>query len=71
MESTSLQLFVISGDAVESNMDGIVIIIDEVDTVATDTDIASFLKTTTEMLLKSDLNKVAVYLGGITDAIEN
>ena len=50
--------------------DGIVIIIDEVDTVATDTDIASFLKTSTELLLNSGLERVSIYLGGITDAIE-
>jgi len=55
---------------IKDSKDGIVIIIDEVDTVAADTDIASFLKTLTELMLNSGLDKVALYLGGITDAIE-
>lgn len=57
-------------DEIKGSKDGIVIIIDEVDTVATDTDIASFLKTSTELLLQSGLDRVSLYLGGITDAIE-
>ena len=56
--------------AVKENKDGIVIIIDEVDTVATDTNISSFLKITTEILINSGLDRIVLYLGGITDAID-
>lgn len=56
--------------AIKENKDGIVIIIDEVDTVATDTNISSFLKITTEILINSGLDRISLYLGGITDAID-
>lgn len=56
--------------AVRDTKDGIVIIVDEVDTVAEDTNIASFLKVLSELLVSSDLDRVALYLGGITDAME-
>ena len=50
--------------------DGFVFIIDEIDTVAENTDIASFLKITTERLSDLRLNRVAVCLGGISGALE-
>ncbi|MDE2775160.1 MAG: AAA family ATPase [Chloroflexota bacterium] len=53
-----------------ADKDGIILVIDEVDTVAEDTDIASFLKVTTEQLAQSGLQQVALYPVGITDAIE-
>ena len=56
--------------AIKEKKDGIVIIIDEVDTVATDTNISSFLKITTEILINSGLDRISLYLGGITDAID-
>lgn len=55
---------------INQNTDGIVIIIDEVDTVAKETSISSFLKTTTEVLLNSNLQNVVFCLGGITDAMD-
>lgn len=55
---------------VKDSKDGIVIIIGEVDTVAEDTNIASFLKIASELLVSSELDRVALYLGGITDAME-
>lgn len=55
---------------VESRCDGFVFIIDEVDKVALTTDIASFLKVTTEKFVDAKLNRIAVCLGGLTGAME-
>ncbi len=57
-------------NAIKNEVHGIIFIIDEVDTVAGDTNIASFLKVTTEELTESGLNNVAVFLVGITGAME-
>ena len=54
---------------VEARCDGFVFIIDEVDKVALNTDIASFLKVTTEKFVDAKLNRVAICLGGLTGAM--
>lgn len=56
--------------AEKDNLDGIAFVIDEVDTIAGNTNIASFLKVTTEELIESGLDKVAVFLVGITGAMD-
>ena len=56
--------------AIEDDKDGIVFIIDEIDTVAESSDIASFLKVTTEELVDARLDKVAFYLVGVTGAMQ-
>ena len=55
---------------VKETKDGIILIIDEIDTVAEETDIASFLKIMTERLSQLGLNRVALYPVGITNAVE-
>ncbi len=54
----------------KANYVGIIFIIDEIDTVAEDTKIASFLKVMSEELYESGLDKVGLYLVGITGAME-
>ena len=57
-----------TGGLCESH-DGIVLIIDEIDTVAESTNIASFVKVTTERLAESSARNVAIYAVGVLDAI--
>lgn len=55
--------------AVDTELDGLIFIIDEVDTIA-DGDIASFCKITTEALVDAGLEQVAIMLVGISGAME-
>ncbi len=55
--------------AVETEIDGLVFVIDEVDTIA-DGDIASFCKVTTEALVDAGLEQVSIILVGISGAME-
>lgn len=55
--------------AVGNELDGLIFVIDEVDTIA-DGDIASFCKITTEALSDAGLEQVAIMLVGITGAME-
>jgi hypothetical protein len=56
--------------AEKDNLDGIIFVIDEIDTIAGDINIASFLKVTTEELIESKLDRVAFFLVGITGAMD-
>ena len=56
--------------AIKDDCDGIVFIIDEIDTVAETSGIASFLKVTTEELVDAGLDKIAFYLVGVTGAMQ-
>ena len=57
--------------AIERDCDGIIFIIDEVDTVAATSGIASFLKVTTEELVDARLHQVAFYLVGTTGVMRH
>lgn len=57
--------------AVKDRSDGIVFIIDEIDTVAESSGIASFLKVTTEELVDAGLDQVVFYLVGVDGAMEH
>ena len=54
----------------KNDHDGMVIIIDEIDTIAENTNIASFLKVTSEELVDTNLDRVALYLVGVTGAMD-
>ena len=56
--------------AIKHESDGIIFIIDEIDTVAETSGIASFLKVTTEELVDAGLNQIAFYLVGVTGAMQ-
>ena len=56
--------------AIKDDCDGIVFIIDEIDTVAETSGIASFLKVTTEELVDAGLDQIAFYLVGVTGAMQ-
>ena len=56
--------------AIKHESDGIIFIIDEIDTVAEDSGIASFLKVTTEELVDAGLDQIAFYLVGVTGAMQ-
>lgn len=58
-------------NAIKNEFDGVILIIDEVDTIASNTNIASFLKVTTEEFVESGLDRIAVFLVGITGAMES
>jgi Cdc6-like AAA superfamily ATPase len=55
--------------AVQNEIDGLIFLIDEVDTIA-DGDIASFCKVSTEALVDEGIEKVGIVLIGITGAME-
>lgn len=57
--------------AIRDECDGIIFIIDEIDTVAESSGIASFLKVTTEELVDAGLNQVVFYLVGADGAMEH
>lgn len=57
--------------AVKDRCDGIVFIIDEIDTIAETSGIASFLKVTTEELVDAGLYQVVFYLVGVDGAMEH
>ena len=57
--------------AIQGKCDGIIFIIDEIDTVAESSGIASFLKVTTEELVDAGLNQVVFYLVGVDGAMEH
>ena len=57
--------------AIKHESDGIIFIIDEIDTVAEASGIAeSFLKVTTEELLDARLDRIAFYLVGVTGSMQ-
>ena len=56
--------------AIKHESDGIIFIIDEIDTVAETSGIASFLKVTTEELVDAGLDQIAFYLVGVTGAMQ-
>lgn len=56
--------------AIKHESDGIVFIIDEIDTVAEASGIASFLKVTTEELVDARLDRIAFYLVGVTGSMQ-
>lgn len=56
--------------AIKDESDGIIFIIDEIDTVAETSGIASFLKVTTEELVDAGLDQIAFYLVGVTGAMQ-
>ena len=56
--------------AIKGECDGIIFIIDEIDTVAETSGIASFLKVTTEELVDAGLDQIAFYLVGVTGAMQ-
>lgn len=56
--------------AIKDESDGIIFIIDEIDTVAETSGIASFLKVTTEELVDAGLNQIAFFLVGVTGAMQ-
>ena len=56
--------------AIKDESDGIVFIIDEIDTVAEASGIASFLKATTEELVDARLDRIAFYLVGLTGSMQ-
>lgn len=56
--------------AIKDDCDGIIFIIDEIDTVAEKSGIASFLKVTTEELVDAGLDQIAFYLVGVTGAMQ-
>ena len=56
--------------AIKGESDGIIFIIDEIDTVAETSGIASFLKVTTEELVDAGLDQIAFYLVGVTGAMQ-
>ncbi|MDE2821061.1 MAG: AAA family ATPase [Chloroflexota bacterium] len=56
--------------AIQHERDGIIFIIDEIDTVAETSGIASFLKVTTEELVDAGLDQIAFYLVGVTGAMQ-
>ena len=56
--------------AIKHESDGIIFIIDEIDTVAEASGIASFLKVTTEELVDARLNRIAFYLVGVTGSMQ-
>ena len=56
--------------AIRHDSDGIIFIIDEIDTVAETSGIASFLKVTTEELVDAGLNQIGFYLVGVTGAMQ-
>lgn len=56
--------------AIQHECDGIIFIIDEIDTVAEASGIASFLKVTTEELVDVGLDQIAFYLVGVTGAMQ-
>ena len=56
--------------AIKDDCDGIIFIIDEIDTVAESSGIASFLKVTTEELVDAGLDQIAFYLVGVTGAMQ-
>ena len=56
--------------AIRHESDGIIFIIDEIDTVAEKSGIASFLKVTTEELVDAGLDRIAFYLVGVTGAMQ-
>ncbi|MCY3979153.1 MAG: AAA family ATPase [Chloroflexi bacterium] len=56
--------------AIQHECDGIIFIIDEIDTVAETSGIASFLKVTTEELVDAGLDQIAFYLVGVTGAMQ-
>lgn len=55
---------------VEKQFVGMAIIIDEIDTIAECTSIASFLKITTEELIDAGLHKVVLYLVGLSGVMD-
>lgn len=57
--------------AVKDRCDGIIFIIDEIDTIAETSGIASFLKVTTEELVDAGLYQVVFYLVGVDGAMEH
>ena len=57
--------------AIKQESDGIIFIIDEIDTVAESSGIASFLKVTTEELVDAGLDHVVFYLVGVDGAMEH
>ena len=56
--------------AIKHESDGIIFIIDEIDTVAEASGIASFLKVTTEELVDARLDRIAFYLVGVTGSMQ-
>ena len=56
--------------AIRDECDGIVFIIDEIDTVAETSGIASFLKVTTEELVDAQLKHVVFFLVGVSGAMQ-
>ena len=56
--------------AIKDDCDGMIFIIDEIDTVAETSGIASFLKVTTEELVDAGLDRFAFYLVGVTGAMQ-
>ena len=57
--------------AIENDSDGIVFIVDEIDTVAKSPGVASFLKVITEELVDAGLDQIVLYLVGVTGAMED
>ena len=55
---------------VEQQYVGLAFVIDEIDTIAENTNIASFLKITTEELIDAGLDKVVLYLVGLSGAMD-
>lgn len=50
--------------------DGVIFVIDEIDSIAESTSIASFLKVTTEELAETGMDRIVFYLVGLTGALE-
>ena len=57
--------------AIKDECDGIIFIIDEIDSIAESSGIASFLKVTTEELVDAGLDRVVFYLVGVDGAMEH